>query len=53
MFLVIAVGIGYWQIFWLQVRKRRVAVERMDVLNDILENALQFLSLRPLGDFHC
>jgi hypothetical protein len=51
MFLVIAVGTGYWQIFWLQVKKRPVSVGRLDVLNDLLENAWQFLSLKTLGRF--
>jgi hypothetical protein len=51
MFLVIAVGTSYWQIFWLQVKKRLVVVERLDILNNILENALQFLSLKTVGKF--
>jgi hypothetical protein len=51
MFLMIAVGTGYWQMFWGQVKRRPVPVEGVDVLSNILENGLQFLSLKTLGRF--
>ncbi|KIW03075.1 uncharacterized protein PV09_05721 [Verruconis gallopava] len=51
MFLVIAVSTGYWQVFWLHMKRHAVPVERIDAMNDILENALQFLRLKTLGRF--
>ena len=51
MFLVISVATGYWQVFWHQVKKRPVTIERIDVLSSVLGNALQFCSVRTFGRF--
>lgn len=51
MFLVIAVGTGYWQVFWRQMKSRPVQVHRVDVMADILENAFRFLNARTVLSF--
>jgi hypothetical protein len=51
MFLVISVGTGFWQIFWLQIRRRPVLIERVDVLTGVLEDSSGFLSVKTIGQF--
>lgn len=48
MFLVIAVGAAYVQLFWRQVKAEQVAISRVDSLFALRSNALEFFSLGTL-----
>jgi hypothetical protein len=51
MFLVISVGTAYWQLFWLQVKRKPTSLESLDTLISILENAFKFFNVRTLASF--
>jgi hypothetical protein len=51
MFLVIAAGTAYWQLFWHQVKKRPTTMSSLDTLNSITLNAFQFFRVRTLFRF--
>ena len=51
MFLVIAIGTAYWQLFWHQIRARPTSVAQLDTMSSIISSALEFFSIRTLFRF--
>lgn len=51
MFFVISVATAYWQLFWHQVKARPTPVSTLDTLSSLIENALEFFSVRTLIHF--
>ncbi|QDS72737.1 hypothetical protein FKW77_003922 [Venturia effusa] len=51
MFLVIAIGTAYWQLFWHQVKARPTPVAQLDTMSSILGSVLEFFSIRTMVRF--
>ncbi|TLD39104.1 hypothetical protein E2P81_ATG00091 [Venturia nashicola] len=51
MFLVVAVGTAYWQLFWHQAKARPTPIAELDSMSSIIGSALEFISIRTLLRF--